>query len=193
MTLKIAPASPFVFAIGIMGLDLNDNTKRYFDISLISVHYSSGLLKDSVNSTDLVPCTIDHFSMSNSTSSDFNRLTSSKRWLCPPVNSTFTLRGRYTSTNLNLLQVTVTKCDPLLRGKPPCATDAVINQLQLELGTFTLNFLFVNPLINPSSQDYLGYYLEDRNYIAFTTSFGGYGNAFIGKYTINTDVSSLPF
>lgn len=55
------------------------------------------------------------------------------------------------------------------------------------MGQFILNQLFINPLLNPGSHSYLDYYLEDRNYIAFTTQMGTYSNAHVQDYTIITD------
>jgi hypothetical protein len=45
-----------------------------------------------------------------------------------------------------------------------------------------LDFYFINPLINPSNANYLDYYLEDKNYVSFTTTLGAETNAFISEY-----------
>jgi len=46
-------------------------------------------------------------------------------------------------------------------------------------GRMTFGFVYINPLINAGSKDYLSYFLEDRNYLTFTKKLGAYSNAFI--------------
>lgn len=41
---------------------------------------------------------------------------------------------------------------------------------------------FVNPLINPDSDQYLSYYLEDKNYITFSDTVGEESRLFIEDY-----------
>lgn len=51
----------------------------------------------------------------------------------------------------------------------------------------------MNPLINPGNQNYLSYYIEDVSYLKFTRKLGADSNGHIEDYTIETDVSLLPF
>jgi hypothetical protein len=49
-------------------------------------------------------------------------------------------------------------------------------------GTLFFTLYFLNPLINPDSQSYLKYYLEDSNYIAFSQNGGEESRLFVEDY-----------
>lgn len=91
------------------------------------------------------------------------------------------------------LQVKVSKCNDTLDPSRPCVPNTTIAELQSLVGQFIFTLYYANPLINPGSKDYLSYYLEDKNYIAFTTELGAYSNGFVQEYSIETDKSLLPF
>ena len=59
--------------------------------------------------------------------------------------------------------------------------------MEAQMGQFLLTQCFINPLLNPGSADYIDYYLEDRNYVAFTSNLGTYSNAHVQDYTVITD------
>lgn len=61
------------------------------------------------------------------------------------------------------------------------------------MGQFMLSQAFINPLINPGNENYRDYYLEDRNFIAFTSRQGAIIVSHVQEYTIITDESILPF
>jgi hypothetical protein len=61
------------------------------------------------------------------------------------------------------------------------------------LGQFVLSFVYTNPIINPGDSNYLSYYLDDRNFIRFTTKLGAMNIGYVQDYSILTDVSLLPF
>jgi hypothetical protein len=61
-----------------------------------------------------------------------------------------------------------------------------------ESGLKYFSVYFINPLINPENQDYLTYYMEDTNYITFSSDYGGEGLLFVEDYSISTDNSILP-
>jgi len=61
------------------------------------------------------------------------------------------------------------------------------------MGQFFFSFLYVNPLINPGDSNYLSYYLDDRNYMRFTTQLGTMSSGFVKDYSIITDVSLMPY
>jgi len=54
-------------------------------------------------------------------------------------------------------------------------------------GEFFISLTFVNPLINPGSTEYMDYYLEDKNFMSFTKTVGGYAIGNVEDYAINTD------
>lgn len=74
-----------------------------------------------------------------------------------------------------------------------CRSSTEVDSLQSTLGDFTLNFYFVNTIINPAETKYLDYYLEDRNYFTFTTQYGVSSNIFFRNYELTTDTSFFPW
>jgi hypothetical protein len=68
-----------------------------------------------------------------------------------------------------------------------------MKMLEAQMGQFILTQFFINPLLNPGNADYLDYYIEDRNYIAFTSNLGTYSNIHVEEYSVITDESILPF
>jgi hypothetical protein len=50
----------------------------------------------------------------------------------------------------------------------------------------------MNTVIKANEKDYLGNYLEDRNYFTFNKKSGFLANLFISVYNISTDVSLSP-
>ena len=53
--------------------------------------------------------------------------------------------------------------------------------------------IYINPLINPGSTDYLDYYIEDTNFISFGQTVGTQLFCYAEDYSIQTDESLLPF
>jgi len=51
----------------------------------------------------------------------------------------------------------------------------------------------INVQLNPGSADYKTYYLEDRNFFAFTSILGMGSNAALQQAVVNTDISIMPF
>jgi hypothetical protein len=51
----------------------------------------------------------------------------------------------------------------------------------------------INTNINPGNDDYLQYYLEDRNIFSFGSQLGISATASIVEDVVETDVSLLPF
>ena len=106
------------------------------------------------------------------------------RWLCSPTNYTYELYGKYTSKEMKFLEIVLKKCSNSTNSSRPCASDAMMDNLEAAFGQFTFSFFYINPLINAGNKDYLNYYFEDRNYITFTRQLGAYSNGFIQDYTI---------
>ena len=61
------------------------------------------------------------------------------------------------------------------------------------IGSLYVNLLFINPLINPSSTNYLNYFIEDRNVASFTKTQHIFTVGYIQDYVIEIDESLLPF
>jgi len=74
------------------------------------------------------------------------------------------------------MEIKIKKCDPLLNSTQICVNSFNYSDY------FYLNIYFLNSILNPNSQHYLSYYLEDRNYLQFTDTFGGLINIYMDKY-----------
>jgi hypothetical protein len=62
----------------------------------------------------------------------------------------------------------------------------------VDSGVNYLTVYFTNPLINPENQEYLTYYLEDTNYLTFSSDYGAEALIYVDDYSISTDNSILP-
>lgn len=73
-----------------------------------------------------------------------------------------------------------------------CADQSIIAN-ELSKSTYlSLNYYFINTIINPDDTEYLKTYLEDRHFFTFTFDYGTKVNLFISSYKINTDESLWP-
>lgn len=68
-----------------------------------------------------------------------------------------------------------------------CASSTFIDNFIKSSGSVTLNYYFINTVLNPQDSQYLSYYLEDRNYFTFTRTLGMTANVFISTFTVDTD------
>lgn len=59
------------------------------------------------------------------------------------------------------------------------------------LGEITL--YVTNPVINPSKKEFKSYYLDDSNYITYSSSLGCINRLYVSDYTVKTDNSIWPF
>ena len=140
----------------------------------------------------MVPCTSEHFSLTNTIKQSTSTL-GIEQWMCPPIGYNFKVKGKFTSPEMNLLEVRLTKCNATKYPSRPCASDALLDVYEAAFEQFIIGLFFINPLINPGDQEYLSYYIEDKNYFKFTRKLGSDCNGRIEDYTIETDVSLLPY
>ena len=91
------------------------------------------------------------------------------------------------------MEVSVSKCTNSSDFEYPCASEADIAQFFQDQQTFFYTIYFINPLLNPDSQQYLSYYLEDSNYVIFSARGGEECQLWMEDFTITTDESILPF
>lgn len=96
------------------------------------------------------------------------------------------MQGKFTSEVFQYAEVEVVRCSSDSPNKT-CADES-----DFENSTFHFNVYILNTLINPGSQDYITYYLEDRNFILFTTAYSSLVSIFISDYEITTDESISP-
>jgi hypothetical protein len=92
--------------------------------------------------------------------------------------------GKYTSNVQLQLAFSIRQCNNSLNSSRPCANQSVVDAIFTNAGQLFASVAFVNPLINPGNTDYLGYFVEDRNFIPFTQTLGGVAFADVQEYTI---------
>lgn len=73
---------------------------------------------------------------------------------------------------------------PCTNDSRTCANQSIIDNYIAANGAITLSYYFMNTIINADNQEYLGRYLEDRNYFQFTKDMGITANLFISSYDI---------
>ena len=95
-SITTATKGSFMFAVGVLGVNLNSPTERFFDVTMIDHNIARGNVEISKSEVSLVPCTDAHFSINEDIHSSFYSLPTF-RWLCPPLNYSFSLHGKYTS------------------------------------------------------------------------------------------------
>lgn len=193
--LRTSSSSGFMFAIGISGLNLSDS-QRYFDISMWSKSFTkngTGFSKDE-KLVSLKPCTIDQWRGANEAIANSFWNIGLSQYLCPPSDYVFPLQGKYTSDVFKYVAITVGECSGnSLLAKTTCRNSSEISSYLKANGEFTLNFYFINSVINADENTYLKYYLEDRNYFVFDTVTGVSANLFLGDYKVTTDHSLFPW
>lgn len=183
--------SPFLFAVGINSINLNDPLTKYFNIVLSTrTQYPNGT-KITVY-INLVPCTRDPWNnIDPSFGKAFDRL-GFGNWLCLPTNITLQFQGKYSSSVFKYAKISVQNCSILAGDNRTCATPTFINSFITSSGAANFNYYFVNTIINAQDKDYISYYIEDRNYFQFTKTLGMTANMFISTYNIDTDQSLWP-
>jgi hypothetical protein len=117
-----------MFAIQLMGLNLNNNTSRYFDIFMVERHFINGGMEMTNNTINMVPCTSKHFSLTDQIAQNFASLPS-YQWLCPPLNYSFPVEGKYTSPSIKLLEIRVAQCNSTLDPLRPCLSNPALDAL----------------------------------------------------------------
>lgn len=181
-----SPSHNHMFAIGISGMNLS-SSQRYFDIVMTArarIKNGTSTIKIS-EIIELQPCSISHWSgitqnIENSyTTLDFNQ------WLCPSINQSIALQGKFTSNIFKFAQITVNTCsNSSLFPNTTCHSTAQLANFLQSKGQFTFNYYFVNPVLNPSDKDPVTYYLEDTNYFAFDTTMGVNANLYYSDYSM---------
>ena len=130
------------------------------------------------SSIDMEPCTKDHFRMISTIEQDFDTMKMSEK-VCPPINSSFDISGKFVLQDMHSIQISIRQCDNTTNSSRVCANDAFIDLYVQFAGAVYVNVVYVNPLINPGSTDYLGYYLEDKNFFTFSRTQGSYSIGYL--------------
>ena len=135
-------------------------------------------------------CTSEHFNFGSDLTSALNRLEFSSM-LCPQIGQTYSIQGKPSSAVANFLSVVIRRCDPATDLF--CANDTIYNMAELGVGRFVMAIPFVNVQVNPGSQEYKIFYLEDQNIFYFNSQLGTLAFAKISRDVIKTDLSLMPY
>ena len=169
-----------MFAVGLTGVDLNATTK-YFDIVLEDVRVVNNV--KTTTQVPLTPCTADQWSgTSDQITASYYSL-NFQQWLCPPTGYVFPIQGKYTSTTFTYARIIVSKCGSAILSAI-CMNSSVVQSFIDNNQGVTLNFYYINPVLNAGDADYINYYLEDSNYFSFNTNIGVSANLFYSEYSI---------
>ena len=155
-TLTFNEENKFMFTIGMPNINLNDASQRYFDIEIVELYLNNGNFQE-INIIQLVPCTLKHFERSQNIMDNFESISAWRR-LCPPLNYSYDIMGKFTSREMKQIEVRLSKCNDTLDPLRPCVNQSVIDGMITALGGLTVGMFFVNPLINAGNKDYLSYY-----------------------------------
>lgn len=181
-----------MFAVGISNLDLS--TQRYFDIQLENISViknSSGSFKSS-NIVSLNQCNKTQWTGVNDDITASYDTLNFKQWLCPPIDYVLSLQGKYTSPFFKYSRILIQKCG-VTSNASTCSNSSEVSAFINNNQGVTVNFYYINPVINAGDTEYLNYYLEDSNYFTFNTITGVNANLYFSEYKITTDHSIFPW
>jgi hypothetical protein len=159
--------------------------KKYFDINITQWSYQDD--NKSTHDISMQPCTYEQW---NSYGDEFSQRYQSlglAQWLCPVVNQTIDLQGKFSSRTFKLMKIGVSKCTG-----SNCATDAEIQAHITSYKTFKVVFYYTKTVLNPESMEPTSMTLDDSVYLQFSLTLGSTSNLFFEGYTINTDYSLTP-
>ena len=94
---------------------------KLFDVTLDQVQFVNGLPANSTRLT-LEQCTQAHFNF-NSDLSTISQRIPIHEGLCPPIGSVFNLKGKLSSPDARLMNLTVARCNSTV--DPACANDTM--------------------------------------------------------------------
>ncbi|CAD8141300.1 unnamed protein product [Paramecium octaurelia] len=196
----------FMFAVSIEQ-STAFNTNPFFNISIKArtyVRLSNGTTIKYENLTNLIPCTLDRFQKifdkyDLNFTDQYNQLGLST-WLCPDLNYSLTVGGRYSSEYLDFAKIEITDCkndtskNAYLTWHPSCASKDVMDKYLSSEGSYRIRIYMTNTVVNPSKPtDYIQGYLDDEVYFQFVpTKLSRQSDIFFKKYQIRTDQSLVP-
>jgi hypothetical protein len=109
----------FMFALGVIGIDLNNGASSYFDISLEVIWRDANFTKHT-DYPKLSACTVDQWShFGDEFEATFRRMELNK-FVCPPSNYSLRIEGKYTSADFSYMKVDMKRCS----SGPNCKTAA---------------------------------------------------------------------
>jgi hypothetical protein len=107
----------------------------------------------------LVPCDReDWVSFDPSLGSAFDTIGLSS-YLCLPNNISFAFTGKYTSKIFEYIKISVKDCKILSGDSRSCVNSSIIDASIVSGGPISLNYYFVNTILNPADLEYIGNYM----------------------------------
>ncbi|CAD8170309.1 unnamed protein product [Paramecium octaurelia] len=186
----------------------NFTINPYFNITVVqqsSTRLENGTMLKTTTEINLIPCSLDRFQkVFSKFNIDFKSQYYSiglQDYLCPDLNYSMKLRGRFANREFNYIKVTVSKCNndtsqnSIYTWKPVCKSEESIQSYLQTTSAFKVSLYMTNLIVNPSSpQNFVSAYLDDELYFTFTPKLlQRQGNIFWRKYNFETDESLTPF
>lgn len=144
-----------MFAVGLAGVDLSA-TAKYFDILLEDIKVVNNV--KSSTKVALTPCTADQWTGISDQIAESYTFLNFKQWLCPPTGYVFPIQGKKTSTTFRYARIIVAKCGSVIPSATCLNSTVVQNFIDTNQGA-TVNFYYINPVLNAGDPDYINYYL----------------------------------
>lgn len=114
--------------------------------------------------------------------------------MCPPLNTSINLYGKYSSEYASQYVITASACNNLTDPDRPCASPQEIQDLFTAYENyFYFDIYYTNTQINPDEKDYKKDYIEDESYAIFGSSLGSENFLYFTDYTVETDYSIWPY
>jgi hypothetical protein len=155
--LSTAVEDKFMIAVELWGVNMTE--ARYFDVLMIQLSTKNGQKDVDYKLIALKPCTLEHWAAFPEISKDYNKLSMSS-WLCPPVNTSFPLSGKYSSDVFNYINISVNPCLQYLDYSRECATNEQVKKIFHDRNdAIMFRVYYTNPVINAGQKDYKSYYL----------------------------------
>ncbi|CAD8190737.1 unnamed protein product [Paramecium octaurelia] len=195
----------FMFAVAIEQTNFNSNP--FFNITMSARRYErqgDGSLAKEETLIDLVPCTVERFQqIFNQFGQNFTQQYNEiglDSWLCPQLNYSFTLKGRYTNKFFDFMKITVSQCsnssqtNSFYTWQPNCASEEAISQWLMQQRQYRVKIYITNQMISPQKgDDYVQSFLDDELFFSFIPQvIGKEVDIFFTKYLMQTDNNLLP-
>ena len=119
----MGPTGDMMFAVSFFGYT-HTEVNNMFTLSLEEESFSAGYVLTNVTEVALVQCTQEHFNFSAETIALFDNILLSEAF-CPPLNHSFTVRGKMSSKIFQQFKISIHRCFPDVNST--CMDDATFN------------------------------------------------------------------
>ncbi|CAD8210195.1 unnamed protein product [Paramecium pentaurelia] len=195
----------FMFAVAIEQANFNSNP--FFNITMVSRQYErlgNGSLSKQETLIDLVPCSVQRFQeifnpFGQNFTQQYNEI-GFDTWLCPQMNYSFSLKGRYSNKFFDFVKITVSQCsnksmtNSFYSWQPICASNEEIEQWLMQQRQYRIKIFITNQMIRPlKGDDYVQSFMDDELFFSFIPRVvGKEADIFFTKYLMKTDNNLLP-